>query len=109
MQEFLSHLAINRDVSARSRRLPVVLTPQEASRVIAHLEGGSRLVVQLLYGSGLRLMEALALRAKDLEFERRELIVRNGKGSCCTGGHRQAGGLSYLSPLLCHAFAGERL
>jgi integron integrase len=112
VEEFLSHLAMDRDVSAstqnqalqallflyrrvlevelpwmdsvvrarRSRRLPVVLTPQEASRVISHLEGVPRLIVQLLYGSGLRLAEALALRTKDLEFDRRELIVRNGKG-----------------------------
>jgi integron integrase len=64
----------------RSRRLPVVLTPQEANRVISHLVEASRLIAQLLYGSGLRLMEALALRTKDLEFARRELIVRNGKG-----------------------------
>jgi integron integrase len=63
----------------RSRRLPVVLTPREANRVISHLEGVPRLVVQLLYGSGLRLMEALALRTKDLEFDRREIVVRNGK------------------------------
>ena len=64
----------------QSRRLPVVLTDAEVARVMEQLEGSSRLVVQLLYGSGLRLMEALALRTKDIEFTRRELIVRSGKG-----------------------------
>jgi integron integrase len=64
----------------RSRHLPVVLTPQEANCVISHLDGVSRLVAQLLYGCGLRLMETLALRIKDLQFERREIIVRGGKG-----------------------------
>ena len=64
----------------QSRHVPTVLTDVEVGRVLAHLEGQTRLVVQLLYGSGLRLMEALSLRTKDIEFSRRELIVRNGKG-----------------------------
>jgi integron integrase len=64
----------------KPKRLPVVLTHAEVRRVFAELSGRSRLVVGLLYGSGLRLFEALELRVKDLDLERRELTVRNGKG-----------------------------
>jgi integron integrase len=64
----------------RPKRLPVVLTPAEVRAVFAELSGVHRLVCGLLYGSGLRLMEGLRLRVKDLEFERRELVVRDGKG-----------------------------
>src|SRR5687767_6446614 len=61
-------------------RLPTVLTREEVQRVFAHLEGRSRLIVGLLYGSGLRLTEALMVRVKDLDLERRVLAVRHGKG-----------------------------
>jgi integron integrase len=64
----------------RPQRLPVVLTPPEVRAVFANLEGVALLVCRLLHGSGLRLLEALRLRVKDLEFERLELVVRNGKG-----------------------------
>jgi integron integrase len=64
----------------KPRHLPVVLTHDEVRRVFANLRGRSRLVVGLLYGSGLRLSEALEVRVKDLDLERRELVVRNGKG-----------------------------
>ncbi|MFQ6538708.1 MULTISPECIES: integron integrase [Aphanothece] len=68
-------------VRARNRRrLPVVLSEAEVRAVREHLDGDPALVVGLLYGSGLRLMEALRLRVKDLDFERRELTVRDGKG-----------------------------
>jgi len=68
-------------VRARTkRRLPVVLSEAEVRAVRRELEGDPALVVGLLYGSGLRLMEALRLRVQDLDFERRELTVRNGKG-----------------------------
>jgi len=64
------------------RRLPVVLTPGEVRRVLAHLSGGTMgLVASLLYGTGMRLLEALRLRVKDLEFERREIVIRDGKGA----------------------------
>ncbi len=66
--------------ATKPRRLPVVLTHDEVRRVFAQLKGRSRLVVGLLYGSGLRLSEALEIRVKDLDLERRELVVRNGKG-----------------------------
>jgi integron integrase len=68
---------------ARARqpeRLPVVLTRAEVQRVLGQLAGTPRLVAGLLYGSGLRLLEALALRVKDLDFTRHELVVRRGKG-----------------------------
>jgi integron integrase len=68
-------------VRARTRRrLPVVLTQEEVRAVLQRLDGADALVAGLLYGSGLRLMEALRLRVQDLEFSRRELTVRNGKG-----------------------------
>jgi len=61
-------------------RLPVVLTREEVRAVIRRLEGSDRLVVMLLYGSGLRLLEALRLRVKDVDFEQDQLVVRGGKG-----------------------------
>jgi integron integrase len=64
----------------RPKRLPVVLTPAEVRAVFAEISGVHRLICGLLYGSGLRLMEGLRLRVKDLDFERRELMVRDGKG-----------------------------
>jgi integron integrase len=64
----------------RSEHVPVVLTPAEARIVIEETEGVSRLVVQLLYGSGLRLLECLRLRVKDLDFARHEVFVRDPKG-----------------------------
>jgi len=64
----------------RPSRLPVVLTRDEVRRVLASLGGEPRLVATLLYGSGLRLMEALRLRVKDLDLSRNEILVRDGKG-----------------------------
>ena len=64
----------------RPERVPVVLTAEEARRVIAQVEGVSRLVAQLLYGSGLRLLECLQLRVKDIDFGRGEILVRDPKG-----------------------------
>ncbi len=61
-------------------RLPVVLTEAEVRALLATLAGESRLVAALLYGAGLRLLECLRLRVKDLEFERGEITVRDGKG-----------------------------
>jgi len=112
LEQFLTHLAVERKVSAstqsqalqallflyrrvleldlpwlqnvtraeRRRRLPVVLSRAEVRAVLAELSGTSALVAQLLYGSGLRLTEALRLRVKDLLVERGELVVREGKG-----------------------------
>lgn len=113
VQAFLSHLAVDRQVSAstqnqakaallylykqvlqvdlpwldevvqakRPRRLPVVLTPGEVRDLLLHVQGTAGLIAQLMYGTGLRLLEALRLRVKDVEFARREIIVREGKGN----------------------------
>ena len=62
-------------------RLPVVLTRDEVASVLARLEGVHRLIGALLYGTGLRIMEAMRLRVKDIEFSRREILVRDGKGN----------------------------
>lgn len=64
----------------RPKRLPTVLTQEEAQRVVAHLAGVYRLIAGLLYGSGLRLLEALRLRTKDLDLFHRRILVRDGKG-----------------------------
>lgn len=112
INEFLSHLAVERNVSAstqnqalsailflyrdllgdevpwlenlvrapRTKRLPTVLTREEVRTLIGAMSGIQQLVARLLYGTGLRLLEALRLRVKDVEFEASELTVRNGKG-----------------------------
>ena len=64
----------------RPTRLPVVMTVEETGRVIAMLEGDSLAVSLLLWGGGLRLMEALRLRVQDVDFDRREIRIRDGKG-----------------------------
>ena len=69
-------------VSAKqSRRLPVVLTTGEVRALLHELSGPTGLVASLLYGTGMRLLEGLRLRVKDIEFERREVLVRDGKGA----------------------------
>jgi integron integrase len=65
----------------RPKRLPTVLDKAETHRVIAHLRGDYWLIAGLLYGSGLRLLEALRLRVKDLDLYHRRIMVRNGKGA----------------------------
>ncbi|HND79764.1 MAG TPA: integron integrase [Accumulibacter sp.] len=62
------------------KRLPVVLTAEEAQRLLALVQGSTGLILRLLYGTGMRLMECLRLRVKDLDFARREITVREGKG-----------------------------
>jgi integron integrase len=64
----------------KPRRLPVVLTLAETRAVLSRLEGVHRLAAELLYGAGLRLLECVRLRVKDLEFARGEIVVRDGKG-----------------------------
>jgi integron integrase len=64
----------------RPRRIPVVLTADEVKRVLAHMAGTHHLMASLLYGAGLRLMECVRLRVKDIDFDYRQIIVRDGKG-----------------------------
>jgi len=71
---------INAARAKKSQRIPIVLTKAEALLVIENLAPQNRLPVQLLYGSGLRLMECLRLRVKDLDFNYRQITVRDGKG-----------------------------
>jgi integron integrase len=112
VEAFLSHLAVNRSVSAStqnqaksallflykevlamelpwldnvsqarvSRRLPVVLTRDEVRAVLVRMDGTMWLIASLLYGGGLRIMECLRLRVKDVELTRCEILVREGKG-----------------------------
>lgn len=112
VEAFLSHLAVERNVSASTqsqaksallflykevlqvelpwldkvtqakapKRLPVVMTRDEVQAVLARMDGTVWLIASLLYGSGLRIMECLRLRVKDVEFARHEILVREGKG-----------------------------
>lgn len=66
--------------ASNPRRLPVVLTVPEVRSVLEQMNGSVGLVCALLYGTGMRLLEGLRVRVKDIEFSRREILVRNGKG-----------------------------
>jgi len=86
---FLCRHALEREVgdldgierAKAPKRLPVVLGRNEVRAVIGTMSGVTQLVCRLLYGTGMRLSECLALRVKDLDFERNELTVRDGKGA----------------------------
>jgi site-specific recombinase XerD len=86
---FLYKKVLRRDIAwiddvARARaprRIPVVLTCDEMKAVLQELHGTKRLVATLLYGSGLRLIECLQLRVKDIDFGLGQLVVRRGKGA----------------------------
>lgn len=65
----------------RLARLPVVLTREEVQAVLGRTEGTYGLMLRLLYGTGMRLMECVRLRVKDVDFSRAEIIVRDGKGA----------------------------
>ena len=65
----------------KPKRLPVVLTRSEVRAVMAHLDGVPLLIVQLLYGAGLRVTEALRLRVQDIDFGQKLIVVRDGKGA----------------------------
>jgi len=64
----------------RPRRLPTVLSRDEVTRLFTVMDGRTALIARLLYGTGMRLMEGLRLRVKDIDFARNEIIVRDGKG-----------------------------
>jgi integron integrase len=113
INEFLTHLAVERNVSAstqsqalaailflyrdvlgeevpwlndlvrapRRERVPVVLSRDEVRLLLGQLHGAAQLVARLLYGTGMRLLEGLRLRVKDLDFETGEVVVRSGKGN----------------------------
>jgi integron integrase len=70
----------NLERAKQPQRLPVVLTETEVRHVLAHLEGRNWLMASLLYGAGLRLMECVRLRIKDIDFQYRQITVRDGKG-----------------------------
>ena len=112
VNQFLSHLATKRNVSAStqnqalsailflyknvlhkelgdfgdvirakiSRKIPVVFTKEEVKNILTNLAGEKQLMAYLLYGSGLRLTECLRLRVKDVDFNNKQIIVRDGKG-----------------------------
>jgi integron integrase len=85
---FLYHHVIRTELSSpvdairarHPKRLPTVLTKQETNEILAALSGTHQLMARLLYGGGLRLMECVRLRVKDVDFSRRQIMVRNGKG-----------------------------
>ncbi len=69
-------------ISAKQpKRLPVVLTVTEVRRLLSAMSGTTGLIASLLYGTGMRVLEGARLRVQDIEFERREIIVREGKGN----------------------------
>lgn len=85
---FLYRKVLDKDVGVfkdlvrakKPKRLPVVLTHDEAKEVLSHIEGMNGVMANLLYGSGLRLMECVRLRIKDIDFKFKQIIVREGKG-----------------------------
>ena len=81
LQQELDPLDLEAIRARKPRRLPTVLTKAEVQAVLRQMSGTQRLVAQLLYGSGLRLLEGLRLRVKDLDFARGEIVVREGKGN----------------------------
>ncbi|MGH9883480.1 MAG: integron integrase [Pyrinomonadaceae bacterium] len=70
----------NIERAKRPKRVPVVFTPQEVRRVLENLHGTHWMMASLLYGAGLRLMECIRLRVKDLDFQYKQITVRDSKG-----------------------------
>lgn len=70
----------NVERAAKPKRLPTVLTRREVDELLSCLDGSLWLIGNLLYGSGMRLMEALRLRIKDIDPSRRQVMIRDGKG-----------------------------
>lgn len=68
-------------LASHQRRLPVVLTPEEVLRILQHLEGRNRLIIELLYGSGMRISECLRLRVQDICSNTQAITVRDSKGN----------------------------
>ncbi len=80
LQDDQLDLTVNAVRAKKGKRLPTVLSKIEVARLISCLRGTNKLKAQLLYGSGLRLMECLRLRVKDIDFHQRQITVRDGKG-----------------------------
>ncbi|MBN1449698.1 MAG: integron integrase [Anaerolineales bacterium] len=76
----LDQTALNFVRPKKGKRVPTVLSKDEARKIILNLTGPYKLMVQIIYGSGLRLMECLRLRVKDIDFENHQIIVYDGKG-----------------------------
>lgn len=72
---------INAVRASRKINIPVVMTREEVAQIIALMEGSPQLVVKLLYGSGLRIMEAVRLRVQDIDYNFKQITVRSGKGA----------------------------
>lgn len=70
----------NIETAKRPSRLPVVLTVEEVTAILTGVDGTGGLILKLLYGTGMRILECLRLRVKDINFTKREIIVREGKG-----------------------------
>jgi integron integrase len=71
---------LNFSLASKQRLLPVVLSVDEVQRILLNLEGRNKLIIELLYGSGLRVSEALRIRIQDINFSNASLTIRNGKG-----------------------------
>lgn len=65
----------------KPQRLPVVLSKQEVAKILDHMQATHGLIARLLYGTGIRIMECCRLRVQDIDFDRGELLIRNGKGA----------------------------
>jgi integron integrase len=76
----LDSVSLNFVRPKKGKRVPVVLSKNEAQAIITNMTGAYKLMVQVMYGSGLRLMECLRLRVKDIDFENRRILVYDGKG-----------------------------
>jgi site-specific recombinase XerD len=70
----------NIEIAKRPKYLPVVLTVREVNVILEHVNGTVGLILRLLYGTGMRIKECVSLRVKDVDFERCELLIRDGKG-----------------------------
>jgi integrase len=70
----------NVEQATAPKRLPVVLTRDEIQAILSRLTGTQHLIASLLYGTGMRIMECLRLRVQDVDFKRREIFIRDGKG-----------------------------
>lgn len=76
----MDEAALARFRPQRSRTVPTVLSREEVKRLIANLTGTNKLIAQVMYGGGLRVMETMRLRVKDIDFDNHQIVVRDGKG-----------------------------